>query len=134
MCISERIRIDSDSLDNSLTHAVLYKFSTWKELKKMLQLVNKGHEIKWSANERWCTINGTTFNISKSVYEKRVIESQLEDEFTEYHWNWDRTLTYANARWNDTTGCDSELIFDISVKTMDLSTLDSYLEELFSKK
>ena len=41
-------------------------------LMEMYDLVKEGHEIFWSKNENWCTVNGKIFNVSKFVYEKRI--------------------------------------------------------------
>lgn len=123
--------IDSDNFINSLPHAIRYKYSMWSELRKLSALINSGHEIEWSANKKWCTVNGKTFNISKSVYEKRILESELEDVFTEYYWNDDgRPMQF----WCEYSGSDYETVFDFSVQEVGLKVLDAYLASIFDKK
>lgn len=43
---------------------------------KMKYLIKQGNKIVWSFNERWCTINGQTFNISKIVWDSRTARYQ----------------------------------------------------------
>ena len=35
-------------------------------------LFAQGYTVVWSANGRWCEINGKTYNIPKSVFEARL--------------------------------------------------------------
>ena len=34
--------------------------------------IDEGHKIEWSPNERWCEIDGETFNIRKDLFDKLV--------------------------------------------------------------
>lgn len=45
-----------------------YRARLERDLKAMAELVQQGHEIKWSANKKWCEVNGKTFNIAKRVW------------------------------------------------------------------
>lgn len=125
------INIDPSRMMNLLPHAIRYKYSMWSELKKMSALVDAGHEIIWSTNEKWCTVNGQTFNISKSVYKKRVLESELEDVFTEYYWN-EGGMPVRIAC--DYDGVGGETVFDFSVKEVDLKEFDAYLARIIAEK
>ena len=125
---TRRLSVDPSKIMNSLSHAVKYKHSMWVELKKISSLVKSGHKIQWSTNERWCSVNGETFNVAKTVYEKRVLESELEDVFTDYYWD-DRSIQI----WCDFNGVGGETVFDFSVQEMDLQALDEYLSGIFNK-
>lgn len=51
-----------------------------KDLEEMKSLVSKGHKIKWSANGKWCEVGGHQFNISKAVWNLRVVNPKPEEE------------------------------------------------------
>ena len=40
--------------------------------------INEGHQIVWSPNERWCEIDGETFNVNKALFEKWVNSGEIE--------------------------------------------------------
>ncbi len=116
---SRRIDIDSSLFDDTLDYAIECKMSVWKDLKELKKLSESGHDIVWSSNERWCIVNGKTFNISKSVYQKRVIESDLEEVFDDYTWGVDERHEIVVIY--DNTGSDYEVLFDANA--YDLSKL-----------
>lgn len=49
-----------------------YLSSLDRMIREMRRLVAKGAEIVWSTNERFCIINGKTFNVSKIVWDART--------------------------------------------------------------
>ena len=130
---SRSINIDPSRMMNLLPHAVRYKYSMWSELKKLSALINSGHELTWSANEKWCTINGQTFNISKSVYIKRLLESELEEKFVDYFWNEDGRSLNINIAY-DFEGSGADAVFDFSIQEVDLKEFDAYLARIFDEK
>lgn len=65
------INVEPDTFDGS------YANSLDRIIMKMKRLIKQGNEIVWSLNERWCTINGQTFNISKIVWEARTCAVSL---------------------------------------------------------
>ena len=126
MCRSTLIKTDPSVLYEDLDYAVKCKFSVWKDLKEIKTLSKSGHAIIWSANERWCTVNGKTFNISKAVYQKRIIESDLEETFTDYTWGIDgRHVAQLNIHYAD-GGSDCEVLFDASI--YDINTILGFLK------
>ena len=107
------VYMDRSTLENRLGYAIKCKYSVWKDLKKLKTLSEAGHEIAWSGNERWCVVDGKTFNISKSVYVKRVIESDLEEVFSDF--TWDDDGGHKIQILYDNEGKDYEVLFDINI-------------------
>ena len=105
------VSIDYTTFEITLEHAVKYKVSVWRDLKELKALSKAGHEIVWSENVRWCVANGKTFNVTKSVYTKRVIDSELEDVFTDYH-TFGEDGRHEIQVLYDHNGSDYEVLFD----------------------
>ncbi len=40
--------------------------------------LNEGHPIIWAKNERYCEIDGETFNISKRLFDRLVSSGEIE--------------------------------------------------------
>lgn len=40
-------------------------------IEEMIELVKAGYEIVWGKTENWCSINGTTYNVPKDVWDIR---------------------------------------------------------------
>lgn len=73
---SSPLAIDIDGSDT-----VTYASNVYNIFRKVRSLEKKGHKIEWSKNERFCIIEGKTYNIAKSVYEYRKNRSMaLEKE------------------------------------------------------
>ena len=53
-----------------------YVTSLQNTILEMFKLVRKGHPIKWGPKEKWCVINGKTFNVPKSVWDTYEIPLQ----------------------------------------------------------
>ena len=109
--------VDASEKENSLDYAIECKLSVWKDLKELKKLSEAGYPIVWSKNERWCVVNGKTFNISKSVYTKRVIDSELEEIFNDYTWGVDGRHEIQVIY--DCTGNDYEVAFDAAYDDFD---------------
>lgn len=56
-----------------------------KDLEDMQNLISKGHKIKWSANGKWCEVGGHQFNISKSVWNLRVVNPRQDEPIRKGH-------------------------------------------------
>lgn len=128
MSRSRIIYINPEQLERTFEYAMQCRFSVWKDLQAMKALAEAGHEIIWSGNERWCVVNGKTFNIHKSVYIKRVIESELEDVFKDYSWGEDGRVGI-QVTCND-DGYGYEVLFDAGrddPSTFDFSKILGFL-------
>ena len=49
-----------------------YDHSLNKIIYKIKELLKQGFKPEWSCSERYCTINGQTFNIAKPVFDRRI--------------------------------------------------------------
>lgn len=127
---SRALHVDSSRSDNVLEYTVACKLSVWEDLKEIKALSEAGHNIVWSGNERWCVINGKTFNISKSVYIKRVIETELEDEFTDYTWDEDTRLSHIKYVCDMYEYGGEEVLFDARVHDSSTFDFDKILSHL----
>lgn len=48
------------------------------DIKRTIQnKIDDGHQIVWAPNERWCEIDGETFNIGKALFETWVSNNEL---------------------------------------------------------
>lgn len=47
---------------------VTYASTVTRDILAIKELVAKGHKIVWNMNDRFCTVNGQTFNIHKNVW------------------------------------------------------------------
>lgn len=83
--------------ESTLGHATLLKLSVFRDLQKIKKLEEEGHEVIWNSNGRFCTINGETFNVAKSVYDKRHDGEDLNHPFNDIGWS-DRILYLHNSR------------------------------------
>lgn len=72
---------------NTIGSATMYKLSVFNDLRKIKQLKEKGYEVKWNHNECFCIINGETFNIHKSIYDKRINGEDLDKPFNDHGWS-----------------------------------------------
>lgn len=73
---STPLAIDIDGSDTAS-----YAVNIYNTFRKVRSLENKGHEVQWSKNKRFCIIDGKTYNIAKSVYEYRKNRAEaLEKE------------------------------------------------------
>lgn len=71
---NEQIDI-SNTLDDYIeTPSEIYQHQLTSRLEEMAELVKAGHEIIWSDNKYYCTINGKTFNVHQKVWNARKDE------------------------------------------------------------
>ena len=48
-------------------------------LKQTIQTkIDEGRQIIWSSNNRWCEIDGETFNVSKALFDKWVSKGEIK--------------------------------------------------------
>lgn len=119
--------LDALCKDIALSHANKYKLALWKDLKTIEILSEAGHEIQWNSNDRWCTVNGRTFNVHKTVYQANVIDSKLPDSFSAF--SADSSGRYKLAVKYACYGHDNEVIFDAAVIDSEDVDLDKLLDE-----
>ena len=118
--------VDALCKDVTLSHENRYKYALWRDLKTIEVLSSVGHEIKWNVNDRWCTVNGKTFNVHKSVYEKNVIQSVLPDSFRAFTIDPSRRMMAVKYAFDSKGG---DVLFDIALIDPSVDDLDTIFEE-----
>jgi hypothetical protein len=66
-------RVELDEMESTGS----YVDSCNETIIEMQEQIDKGYDIVWSTNERWCTIGNKTFNVAKTLFNTWVHENRL---------------------------------------------------------